>query len=354
MSDGASTKGLSVRKKIAFAFLTVSGVSAMLLFCGELMVRRAFLGSWRPALASFFRSQNVFVSDPDLGFTLNPARPGANSLGIAHGEISPVKPSGSFRVIALGDSVAFDDFGFVSMIREELPRIRGGPVEVINASIPGFTTYQELLFLRRDLIRFQPDLVVLQYCLNDNYAFLHVVDDSGRWLLTPEAERAVGFDHLGPLAWVTRSSYLLLTIRVWLAHIDALSGTPFVWEKRPDFYAAWKDSSWPQMEASLAEMKSLLDSIDASFIVVVVPFKPQFSPQALEKDREYTLRPQRRLNEICTRLGVPILDLFPLFSRHQVDELYRDQIHLTERGHRIVADELSIHLGASPDGKQSF
>jgi hypothetical protein len=190
------------------------------------------------------------------------------------------------------------------------------------------------------LIRFQPDLVILQYCLNDNYAFLHVVDDSGRWLLTPEAERAVGFDYIGPLASVTRSSYLLLTMRVWLAHIDALSGTPFVWEKRPDFYAAWEDSSWPQLDASLTEMKSLLDSIDASFVVVVVPFKPQFSTKALGKDREYTLKPQRRLNEICTRLGVPILDLFPVFSRHRVDELYRDQIHLTERGHRIVADEL--------------
>jgi lysophospholipase L1-like esterase len=328
------------RRKLAFALVTVTvGLAAVLLFA-EFAVRWSLMGAPRPALLSFFRSPEVFVSDPDLGFKLNPDRKGASSLGIMHGEIASLKPAGLFRVVVLGDSVSFDHFGFVPMLQEGLQRLRRGPVEVINASIPGFTTYQELVLLRRDLIGFEPDLVILQYCLNDNHTYLHFLDETGRWLLTPDAERAAGFDRGGWLASLTRSSYLLLTIRIGLAHFDALAGTPFAWERRPDFYAAWEDSSWPPIEACLREMKSLSESAGGKFLVVAVPFKPQFSTQALERDREYTLKPQRRLNEICSRLGVPILDMFPVFSKQPVEEIYRDQIHLTEHGHRIVAEEL--------------
>jgi lysophospholipase L1-like esterase len=81
-------------------------------------------------------------------------------------------------------------------------------------------------------------------------------------------------------------------------------------------------------------------AFDAKFMIVVVPFEPQRSEEALERDRDYTLKPQRRLMEIFARAEAPILDLFPVFLSHRDENLYRDGIHLTDRGHRIVADEL--------------
>jgi lysophospholipase L1-like esterase len=293
-----------------------------------------------------FVRQNVFVPDPDLGFKLNPEAAGVNSLGIRDDEISPVKPPESFRVLVLGDSVAFDDRGFVRHLGEDLHKVRRGSSEVINGSIPGFTTYQELVLLKRNLLPLHPDLLVLQYCLNDNHKFLHFVDDSGRWLITPEADKAVGFDHNGPLASWMKASYLVLTVRLGLAHVGRFTGSPFVWDKMPDFHAAWQDESWPESETYLAEMKELLDSIGAKFMIVVVPFEPQLSREALEADRLYTLKPQTRLMEVSARLGVPILDLFPVFYEHRDENLYRDMIHLTERGHRIAADELLAFLKA--------
>jgi lysophospholipase L1-like esterase len=332
------------KKKVAFLFFAAVAAFTASVLVGEWAVRWYLLGGALTALRSFVVSPNVFVPDRDLGFKLNPEWPGVNSLGIPHGEIPPVKPSGLFRLLVLGDSVAFDPSGFVGIIREELQRDRPGEIEVINASIPGFTTYQELVLLKRDLITLDPDLVILQYCLNDNYRFLHYLDESGRWLLTPEAERAVGFEQVAPLDWLTKSSYLLVAVRIALAHSDVLTGSPFAWEKRPDFHAAWEDSSWPENEMYLTEMKSRLDSIDARFVLVVVPFEPQLSTEALARDRDYTLKPQRRLLDLFGRLGDPILDLFPVFLERREDNLYRDTIHLTPVGHRIVADELSAFL----------
>lgn len=344
MQDIGSTRRLSIKKKITYASVTTSGLLVAVFFLGELATRSYLLGDVVPALKSFFVAPKVFVRDPDLGFKLNPESKGVNSLGMQHNEVSVTKPSGTYRVLVIGDSVAFDHFGFVRMLSEELREVRGAPVEVINASIPGYTTYQELVFMKRDLMELNPDLVILQYCLNDNYEFLQYLDDSGRWLLTPEAWQAVGIDDEGLLASLTKSSHLLETVRVGIANLPTLTGAAFVWEKRPDFYAAWDDASWPATAAYLAEMKSLLDSEGAQFMVVAVPWEPQLSAEALEKDRAYTLKPQTRLAEICRRIGAPMLDLHPVLSRHREDHLYRDGIHLTERGHRFVANELLAFL----------
>jgi lysophospholipase L1-like esterase len=331
-------------KKVSFAIAFTSAVLSLAFFVGELAARWFILGGPRPALRSLFGQQNIFVPDPDLGFKLNPAATGVNSLGIRHDEISTVKPPDSFRVFVIGDSVAFDSWGFVRHLSEEFHKARPGATEVINASIPGFTTYQEMVLLERDLLPLHPDLVILQYCLNDNYKFLHFIDDSGRWLLTRDAEKAVGFEHHRLLAAWTRGSFLIVSVRIGLADLGTLTGSPFVWDGRPDFYAAWQDASWTENEAYLAGMKDRLDSIGARFVIVLVPFEPQLTKEALEADRLYTLKPQRRLMEISARHRIPYLDLFPIFEAHREEKLYRDKIHLTERGHRLVADQLLAFL----------
>jgi hypothetical protein len=40
-----------------------------------------------------------------------------------------------------------------------------GTLEVINAGIPGYTTYQEFEFLKIYALDMEPDVVVLQRCL---------------------------------------------------------------------------------------------------------------------------------------------------------------------------------------------
>ena len=100
--------------------------------------------------------------------------------------------------------------GFVSLIRRKMGELENQSIQVINASVPGYTTYQERLFLERDLLQLKPDLVLLQYCVNDNHKFLHMFNTSQRWLVTPKAAKALLPERA---SWISRwiySSYFFL------------------------------------------------------------------------------------------------------------------------------------------------
>jgi hypothetical protein len=55
-------------------------------------------------------------------------------------------------------------------------------IEIINASTPGYTTYQELIFFKKYILQTNPDIVILAYVLNDNHKFLHKFDAEGNML----------------------------------------------------------------------------------------------------------------------------------------------------------------------------
>jgi len=39
--------------------------------------------------------------------------------------------------------------------------------EIINSAVPGYSTFQELRFLERHGLKLDPDMMILQFCLND-------------------------------------------------------------------------------------------------------------------------------------------------------------------------------------------
>jgi len=96
-----------------------------------------------------------------------------NSQGFrGRAEYAPAKPSGLYRIIVLGDSVALghgveDNETFAAVAERELRRAR--PVEVINMGVSGFGTAEELIQLQYSGWLYQTDLVVLAYFPNDPY-----------------------------------------------------------------------------------------------------------------------------------------------------------------------------------------
>ena len=81
------------------------------------------------------------------------------------------KPPGVLRVAVLGDSYAEAmqlpmAQAFWAVLERELAgcgALDGRPVEVINFGVSGYGTAQELLTLRHDAWRYDPDLVVLAF-----------------------------------------------------------------------------------------------------------------------------------------------------------------------------------------------
>jgi lysophospholipase L1-like esterase len=126
---------------------------------------------------------NPYRPDGALGFTLRPGvrvrhvdrdfavTVSVNALGGRGPERSPSRPAGTARILLLGDSFAFgwgveqeDSFGAV-LERRLTERV--GPVEVLSAAVPGYSTDQHYIYLRTRGLELRPDLVLLATSEND-------------------------------------------------------------------------------------------------------------------------------------------------------------------------------------------
>jgi len=95
-----------------------------------------------------------------------------NALGLRGPETTYAKPEGTRRTLLLGDSffegyTVADDEVLSAVLADLKPRIDGAKHEVINGGVGGYSTDQELVWLRRYGRRFKPDATVVGFYLND-------------------------------------------------------------------------------------------------------------------------------------------------------------------------------------------
>jgi lysophospholipase L1-like esterase len=171
-------------------------------------------------------------ADPRLGYEMVPhrARPGpaldqyhftsrSNSLGFRDREHPLRKRPGTYRILVLGDSIAEgmlveDDRSIFPVVLEERLRTRGVAAEVLNFSVTGYNTMQEVETLKHRGLDYDPDLVLLAYCLNDTERV-----DGGLMQALEERERSSGRHLLNAARlnpWLARSAlYRLVRTRVF-------------------------------------------------------------------------------------------------------------------------------------------
>jgi lysophospholipase L1-like esterase len=287
------------------------------------------------------------VYDADIGWRLNPRFGDHNTIGLRDRPITP--KGGRERILFLGDSVLYYGDGvddtLVGHLRAELDTmIEPELVDVVNAGVKGYTNWQELQFLERHGLALEPDLVGVGFVLNDCYRMLHQFQ--------VENDRIVGQGYGFSAEAVSAEPWLLRTLRkshflVWLRRrLPAVEGVPpgeFTFDHRPDFHAAWLDESWVAIEAQLREMVELGRTHDFAVFLVAFPFGDQYREEFLARDRDYVLKPQRKLAEICGRLGIPYLDLYPLLDAST--DMDQDRIHLTSSGRENAAARIARFIG---------
>ena len=271
--------------------------ATILLFAGflEVLLRVTFARSldfsmemWKYAVAL-----KEPVADPKLSFTHRPNASAflmgvpfaINSAGLRDREFSREKPPGTYRIVWLGDSttvgwgVRLEDTA-PKILETELNAAGGRKFEVLNAGVGNYDTVQEVekyLTLDRS---FRPDLVILEYFINDAEP-VPQLPESG----------LLGHSYLAAFA---------------LARFDSalrMAGIRPGWR---DYYASSIVTGSPGLEAARHALRQLagITSADGTDLLVAIP------PELHQVNDAYPFeKEQRKIEDHLNGQGTRWLDL---------------------------------------------
>lgn len=283
--------------------------------------------------------------NPQLIYELNPALPDHNSEAMRDRGFPRIKPVGSLRVAAIGDSITYG-FGVKSeeswpkqlekMFDEQRYHTPNLRTEVLNFGVPGYSIAEEAAVLEYKALAFDIDAVVLVLCLNDwNPASIEVDQ-----LLAAASTSGAGFvaDLLNPSANRVARDLSRLHVYRWMRHGLALvrrseiPRVPMHLQRGPGgsyFFKRYFD-----------RILQVADNHDLPIIVALMP----------TLDREQISLYSKRLAEVgalCRAQRCTLLDTLPdlakkpdpIASWDNLAALYRanDPLHLNAGGNRELA-----------------
>lgn len=247
-----------------------------------------------------------------------------NSLGFRDREHPVAKPPGVSRLLILGDSVSVGqgvrlrENTWPAKVDQHLQEA-GLPIELLNFAVTGYNTQQEVWTLHDKGLAYDPDLVMVGYCLNDRKR-----SDGGilPTLLEREKQAEGVLRHRAHPLFMHSGLYRMARYRL------AASQQP-----TPTIYGDTVDESFEL----LAEMQA-----EHGFQVLLTVF-PRFGKMLNYRFPEE----HARMEALAERLGFHYLDLLPAFQdcrRELVGKLAHDSYHPTAMGHGCAADEISRYV----------
>jgi hypothetical protein len=263
------------------------------------------------------------VADPNLGFVhatntsafLMGVDVRINSQGLRDREYSLAKPAGVYRVLILGDSTTL---GWGVRAEETaakiLERELGPRFEVINAGVGNYGTVQELTYYKTRGRLFHPDLVILQYFINDPEP-------------VPRLKGGFLLDH---------SYFLAFAASRW-------DGLLRILHLRPDwqqYYATLYDEDSAGFQAALRALGELSDAVKADGSQLLVAILPEL--RAIDGDYPFD-RETRKIKDVLERERTPVVDLIDGLRGHGPESsLWVTALdsHPSAKAHALIAAQL--------------
>ncbi len=150
----------------------------------KLILKRMFLVSFGLAVALLLIEiamvvlepwllQGFFMYDPELGFRVRPHYQGTNAFGFNDADYEIPKPPGTYRIVFLGDSFSWAggrEDNYVAVARRLLTaRFPDHKLDVINAGYPMTHTGEQLALLKKFVLQYEPDMVVLGFFAGNDF-----------------------------------------------------------------------------------------------------------------------------------------------------------------------------------------
>jgi lysophospholipase L1-like esterase len=328
----------SSRWKDGKGSLLLLGVSLCLsIICAEMILR--LLGHYGEPVS--FISNSRLVDDPILDWRYlrnSELRIGGvvyqyNRSGFRDVDHEVKKLPGVRRIVVLGDSVT-EGYGvawkyvFAHRLQSEL----GDHFEVINIAMGGLNTPQEVHLFEQEGLPYRPDLVVMNFVLNDA-DFFTKFGAARRYQMEKDA-------HIGLLLnmpvhpWVKRflkSSALVYFVK---GSVENLKGRLLGVEDSDYYSRLWgKPENRRKITAGFHKLAELQRKGRFEVLVLIWPLLTEFKHYRFELIHQW-------VTDEAINAGLKVFDLLPEFTKLSYRELQvtaEDNVHPNALGHEVGA-----------------
>ena len=332
--------------------LAMLAVSVAIVVTGFEIWLRSYDRPWGLALVAHPGSPRLARLTPGAAGEIAGVPVRVNSAGYRGRDLALPKPAGVYRIGLLGDSMTFgwgvrEEETFAARLESALARVRPDRAwEVANFAMIGANTAQAAEAYTVDVARYDPDLVLLGFFMND-------VDPP---VLASVGGGAGGVDGGGDGADRTvapRTRAVSLVPRRTLAFVKTRgaalarrAGIPMrgsTVARYADEFASRGDA-WRACERGIHSLRDDVTADGGRFGVVILPFM-------VSLDASYPLRDAHgQVAAACREAGVPVLDLLPSFLGKSAATLSVTPLdnHMNGEAHAIAADAILAWLVSGP------
>lgn len=317
--------------------------------------------------------RGMYVSDPLRGYRLTPGFQGrltapeydtafrVNGIGLREDREFAPKATDTTRILVVGDSFtagvgverseAFEAILEAALQGELAPR----GVQVIAGGVPSYSTREAAIYLKREGLRLEPDLVLLAFFVGND-----IVDNARSTRNTvvngdlTSGEPPSGVLPLWVRALLSRHSHLYHLVWPYQRRVlgddkqERESGVRSIRVFARDEQAAAKE--WRATDRWVARFGRVARSHGIPFAMMVIPERLQLDAKAWEgtvdrlgvaRDAYDARQPARMVSRALGGWGVPVLDLADAMRA----DLYLPQDgHWTVQGNQVAAEQILAFL----------
>ncbi|MGK7886594.1 MAG: SGNH/GDSL hydrolase family protein [Crocosphaera sp.] len=301
-------------KIVLFSFGII--IISFLIFEGSL---RLFLGLGK---------RPIYIADDEIGYLLAPnqklRRLGKltiiNQYSMRTEVIESSPLNDTIRLFFIGDSIVngawwTDQKDTISaLVKEEITKKLSPKIEVLNASANSWGPRNQLAYLKR-FGTFDSQVILLVINTDDLFATKPTSLRVGKDISYPDKQPILAIEEI--------------LERVFYRNPN-IPGLGEIMGERGDRVGF-------NLEA-IDKMKAIATENESQFMIVLTPLKREMNPEP----RDYEKVARKRLQEWVDTNNVAFIDFLPIFSKQEnIDDLYRDHIHLSSLGDQLVSQHIS-------------
>jgi hypothetical protein len=297
-----------------------------------------------------------------------------DSLGFRGYGFNPTTKGSKFRIFCCGGSTTTcnnvdDEDTWPSILQNELVA-KGFDVEVINAGVPGWHSYQDLLLIKNEIINYDPDLILLHQGWNEEFEFSSL--NLGKWWKPRVARNEIEENFLylpkNVIFSQKKSLLLLLSIRsiswnfIFKIKMSFTNVNRWKCLLSKKYLGAWL-SNLKEIGRIAHDKKILLFTLDYPSLVNVndsivernlILNNERFKSRLDENFADYQAISKQAISHFIEDISslIPNLNAAKIFNDFYVEERilqFGDEVHMSTTGCKNFGVEIANLMSVNPD-----